>query len=205
MVLRSHFIPAAWTASLTPDSPPSSIKCSTPKTGPDFTFPDPASSPGPPCINGIFWSHCQNPSSGAPFFFLIAQPAHQPASWLCLQRIVCLLWSLSATPCLLPPPLHSPNLSPCPHSCSLKPAQTMALHWPQASPHTLNKIRSPLVTSVPFVIWPLPSWVTPLLPPLRAVYVLLPSLKWPHARLPFLVAGLGFTATCSRKPSLTSP
>lgn len=101
--------------------------------------------------------------------------------------------------CILLTCLPAPTLAPW------KPAQTMALHWPQASPHTLNKIQSPSVTSAPFVIWPLPSWVTPLLPPLRAVCVLLPSLKRPHARLPFLVAGLGFTATCSRKPSLTSP
>lgn len=40
---------------------------------------------------------------------------------------------------------------------------------------------------MPFVVWPLPSWVTPLLPPLRAWYMLLPSPRWPRPRLPHLV------------------
>ena len=74
---------------------------------------------------------------------------------------------------------------PAPTLASRKPAQTMALHWPRASHHTLNKMQGPSVTSLPFVIWPLPSWGSPLLPPLRVVYVLILSLRWPHARLPF--------------------
>ena len=133
--------------------------------GPDFTFPDPASSPGPPCISGTFWSRCQNPSSYAPFFSVSSHTVHQPASWLCLQRIVFPWVSRGAMPCLLPPPLHPPVSLP--DSASRKPAQTMALRWPQASHHTLSKMQGPSVTSLPSVIWPLPFWGSPLLPPLR--------------------------------------
>ena len=84
--------------------------------GPDFTFPDPASSPGLPCINGTFWSRCQNPSSYAPFFSVSSHTVHQPDSWLCLQRIVCFHWSVAELGHVFFL-LHCILLFPCPDSC----------------------------------------------------------------------------------------
>ena len=171
--------------------------------GPDFTFPDPASSPGPPCISGTFWSRCQNPSSYAPFFSVSSHTVHQPASWLCLQRIVCFHWSLAEL-CHVFFLLHCILLFPCP---TLLPGNQLR-PWPSAG-------HRPLITlwvkcKVPR--WPLcPLWSGPCLSGGALCYHpsgCVPAVTFTQVapcQAPLLGEGLGFPATCSRKPSLTSP